>query len=30
MLTPLTKLVLKPQKFVWEKEQQHAFEIIKK
>ena len=30
ILTPLTKLVSKTQKFVWEKEQQHAFEIIKK
>jgi hypothetical protein len=30
ILAPLTKLVSKTQKFVWEKEQQHAFEIIKK
>jgi hypothetical protein len=30
ILAPLTKLVSKKQKFVWEKEQQHAFETIKK
>ena len=30
ILAPLTKLVSKTQKFVWEKEQQHAFDIIKK
>jgi hypothetical protein len=30
ILAPLTKLVSKKQKFVWEKEQQDAFETIKK
>jgi hypothetical protein len=30
ILTPLTKLILKKQKFVWGTEQQHAFELIKK